>query len=64
MKSRHVVFLFFWVGLVWTTPAQADAVTYWNEVTAQAVTAERPVGAWLSGCRARAGGGPRRYPGH
>ena len=34
----------FCVCLSWAAPAAADAVTYWNDVTVQAVTAGRPGG--------------------
>jgi len=44
MRQRHCVGLLVCVCVVWATSAHADAVTYWNDVTLQAVTAERPGG--------------------
>lgn len=43
-RAVRVVVIAFCVGLGWTTPAHADAVTYWNDVTVQAVTIGRPGG--------------------
>ena len=44
MRQRHFTGLFICICLGWAAPAHADAVTYWNEITLQAVTAERPGG--------------------
>lgn len=41
---QHLTGLIVCVCLTWPSPARADAVTYWNDVTAQAVTAGRPGG--------------------
>jgi hypothetical protein len=44
MKRQHLIGFLVCVGLSWASSAHADAVTYWNDVTVEAVTAGRPGG--------------------
>ena len=45
MKRLWLVSAIVCASVSWATSAHADAVTYWNAVTAEAVTAGRPGGA-------------------
>ena len=45
MNNRRLITLIVSISLGWAASAHADAVTYWNAVTAEAVTAGRPGGA-------------------
>ena len=45
MSNRRLVSVIVSISLGWAASAHADAVTYWNAVTAEAVTAGRPGGA-------------------
>ena len=44
MRKRVLIGFLVCFSLSWTVSARADAVTYWNDVTLDAVTAERPGG--------------------
>jgi hypothetical protein len=44
MSQWRVLVFVVCLGLGWAAPARADAVTYWNDVAVQAVTAGRPGG--------------------
>ena len=45
MNNRRLITLIVSISLGWAASAHADAVTYWNAITAEAVTAGRPGGA-------------------
>ncbi len=44
MRHLQLAGFVFCASLSWAAPVCADSVTYWNDVTVQAVTAERPGG--------------------